>query len=86
MLGILKKIFDSEYKELKRFRIIADEVFSLDEKYKKMSDKKLKDTTNELKKRLENGETLDDLIPDAFALVREASFRVIGEKPYYVQV
>ena len=86
MLGILKKIFDSEYKELKRFRIIADEVFSLDEKYKKMSDKKLKDTTNELKKRLENGETLDNLIPDAFALVREASFRVIGEKPYYVQV
>ena len=86
MLGILKKIFDSEYKELKRFRFIADEVFSLDEKYKKMSDKKLKDTTNELKKRLENGETLDDLIPDAFALVREASFRVIGEKPYYVQV
>ena len=86
MLGILKKIFDSEYKELKRFRIIADEVFSLDEKYKKMSDKKLKDTTNELKKRLENGETLVDLIPDAFALVREASFRVIGEKPYYVQV
>lgn len=86
MLGILKKIFDNEYKELKRFKIIADEVFALDNKYKKMSDKKLKETTNELKKRIENGESLDDLIPDAFALVREAAFRVIGEKPYYVQV
>ena len=86
MLSILKKIFDNEYKELKRFKLIADEVFELEEKYKKMSDKQLKDTTLKLKKRLEKGETLDELIPDAFALVREAAYRVIGEKPYYVQV
>lgn len=86
MLGIFKKIFDHEYKELNKFKTIADEVFSLDDKYKKMSDKKLKETTSTLKKRLSEGEELDSLIPDAFALVREASYRVIGEKPYYVQV
>ena len=86
MLGIFKKMFDHEYKELNKFKTIADEVFSLDDKYKKMSDKKLKETTSTLKKRLSEGEELDSLIPDAFALVREASYRVIGEKPYYVQV
>ena len=86
MLGIFKKIFDHEYKELNKFKTIADEVFSLNDKYKKMSDKKLKETTSTLKKRLSEGEELDSLIPDAFALVREASYRVIGEKPYYVQV
>ena len=51
-----------------------------------MSDDKLKKVTDKLKKRLDNGEELDDLIPDAFALVREASYRMIGEKPFYTQV
>ena len=86
MLKIFKKLFDHEYKELERFKGIADEVFSLDEKYAKMSDKKLQDVTKKLKKRLEDGETLDDIIPDAFAQVREAAYRVIGEKPFYTQV
>ncbi len=86
MLNFLKKIFDHEYKELSRFKIIADEIFELDEKYKKMTDKQLQSMTNKLKKRLENGETVDDLVKDAFAVVREAAYRVIGEKPYYVQV
>ena len=86
MLGIFKKIFDHEYKELERFKLIANEVFELDEKYKKMTDKQLQASTNKLKKRLEDGETLDDIIPDAFATVREAAYRVIGEKPFYTQV
>ena len=86
MLKFLKRIFDHEYKELDRFKQIADEVFALDDKYKKMTDKQLQGCTKKLKKRLANGETLDDLIPDAFALVREAAYRVIGEKPFYVQV
>ena len=86
MLEILKKVFDHEYKELSKFKQIANKVFELDEKYKKLSDEKLKDCTNKLKKRLEKGETLDDILPDAFAVAREAAYRVIGEKPFYVQV
>ncbi len=86
MLGFLRKIFDHEYKELNRFKLIADQVFELDEKYQKMTDKQLQGYTKKLKKRLSNGETLDDIIPDAFALVREAAYRVIGEKPFYTQV
>ena len=86
MLGFLKKIFDHEYKELKKFKLIADEVFELDDKYKKMTDKQLQGCTNKLKKRLKAGETVDDILPDAFAVAREAAYRVIGEKPFYVQV
>ena len=86
MFKTLKKIFDHEYKELEKFKLIANEVFSLEDKYSKMSDKELKGMTNKLKKRLVDGEELDNLIPDAFAVVREAAYRVIGEKPFYVQV
>lgn len=86
MLGFLKKIFDHEYKELKKFKLIADEIFELDDKYKKMTDKQLQGCTNKLKKRLKDGETVDDILPDAFAVAREAAYRVIGEKPFYVQV
>lgn len=86
MLNFIKKMFDHEYKELDKFKSIANEVFALDEKYKKMTDKQLQAMTDKLKKRLTAGESLDDLIPDAFAVVREAAYRVIGEKPFYVQV
>ena len=86
MLKILKRIFDHEYKELEKFKLIADKVFELEDEYSKLTDKQLKDSTKKLKKRLSNGESLDDIIPDAFATVREAAFRVIGEKPFYVQV
>ena len=86
MLKILKRIFDHEYKELEKFKLIADKVFELEDKYSKLTDKQLKDSTKKLKKRISAGETLDDIIPDAFATVREAAFRVIGEKPFYVQV
>jgi len=86
MLKILKNMFDHEYKELNKFKKIADAVFELDDKYKKMSDKTLQGCTAKLKKRLAEGELLDDIIPDAFATVREAAYRVIGEKPFYSQV
>ncbi len=86
MLKILRKIFDHEYKELEKFKLIANEIFELEDKYSKMSDKSLQGMTTKLKKRLADGETLDDIIPDAYAVVREAAYRVIGEKPFYVQV
>jgi len=82
----LKKIFDHEYKELERFKKIANEVIALDETISKLSDKALKAKTEEFKKRLENGETLEDIKVEAFAVAREAAHRVIGEKPYYVQI
>lgn len=59
---------------------------SLDEEYKKLSDLELKNKTSEFKKRLLAGETLDDILPEAFATVREASSRVLGLKPYEVQI
>ena len=85
-MGILKKLFDTEYKELKRFKSIADEIVSLEDEYSKMTDEELSGMTNKLKNELESGKTLDDIIVPAFATIREAAFRKIGEKPYYVQL
>ena len=85
-MKFFKKIFDHEYKELERFKKIADEVVALDEEISKLSDKDLKEKTTEFKKRLEEGETLEDIKVEAFAVAREAAYRVIGEKPYYVQI
>jgi len=85
-MKFLKRLFDHEYKELERFTSLADEVIALDEEYSKLSDKQLKEKTEELKKRLEKGETLEDIKIEAFATIREAAYRVIGEKPYKVQV
>jgi preprotein translocase subunit SecA len=85
-MNFLKKIFDHEYKELERFKKIADEVMKLDSQMTALSDEELKGKTDYFKDRLVKGETLDDIIVEAFAVVREAAFRVIGEKPYYVQI
>ena len=85
-MNILRKLFDHEYKELKKFATIADKIVDLDEEYQKLSDKDLAAKTEEFKKRLSDGETLDDLLVEAFATAREAAYRVIGEKPYYVQL
>ena len=85
-MKLFKKLFNHEYKELERFNKIADEVIALDEEYSKLSDKKLKAKTKEFQERLANGETLEDIKVEALATVREAAFRVIGEKPYYVQI
>ena len=85
-MGILRNLFDFEYKELKRFMKIADQIELKDDEYKKLTDKELKAKTEEFKKALKEGKKLDDILVDAFATVREASYRVIGEKPYYTQV
>ncbi len=85
-MSLLKKLFDHEYKELKRFNDLAHKIDDLDEEMQKLSDDALKAKTDEFKKRLENGETLDDLLVEAYAVVREASFRVLGQKPFYVQL
>ena len=85
-IKILKKIFDHEYKELRRFTKIADEIMALGEDYAKLTDTELQNKTNEFKERLANGETLEDILVEAFATAREASFRVIGEKHFYVQI
>ena len=85
-MGFLRKLLDTEYKELKRFEKYADAIVAKDEEMSKLSDEELKAKTEEFKKELENGKTLDDLIVPAFAVAREAAYRVIGEKPYYVQI
>ena len=71
---------------LKKLRKIADKVIELDEKYTALSEEELKNQTNILKDRLEKGESLDDILPDAYATVREASKRVLGMKHFYVQI
>ena len=85
-MGILKSLFDFEYKELKKFMSIADKIEAKSDEYEKLTDKQLKDKTTKFKKDLEDGKTFDDIIVDAFATVREASKRVINEKPYYTQL
>ena len=86
IMNILKKLFDHEYKELRRFNKIAEQVMALDEEYSKLTDTELQNKTDEFKNRLANGETLDDILVEAFATAREAAFRIIGEKHYYVQI
>ena len=85
-MSIFKKLLDTEYKELKRFMKIADQIESKSEEYSKLSDKQLQNKTKEFKELLEEGKTLEDILVDAFATAREASKRVIGEYPYYVQI
>jgi len=85
-MKLLKMLFDHEYKELKRFRTLADKVMALDEEYTKLTDTELQNKTEEFRERLKKGETLDDIIVEAFATAREAAYRVIGEKHFYVQI
>ena len=85
-MQFLRKLFDHEYKELKRFEALADKIVALEDEYSKLTDTELQNKTEEFKERLKNGETLDDILVEAFATAREASYRVIGEKHYYVQI
>ena len=85
-MSILKKMFDHEYKELRRFRGIADKVMALEEDYSNLTDTELQDKTEQFKDRLRDGETLDDILVEAFATAREAAYRIIGEKHFYVQI
>jgi len=85
-MGLFKRLLDSEYKELKKFKSIADKIMLLDEDMQKLKTSDFAKKTQEFKERLNNGETLDDILVEAFALVREAASRTIGEKAYYVQL
>ena len=86
-MGLMDKIFGTySERELKRIYPIRDKVLALDEQYSKMSDQELKAMTPKLKERLANGETLDDILPEAFATCREAAWRVLGLKHFPVQI
>ena len=86
-MSLIEKIFGTfSDKELKKIRPIADQVLALEEKYAALSDEELKAQTPLLKQRLAEGETLDDILPDAFAVCREASWRVLGMKHFPVQI
>ena len=86
-MNILKSMFGNYSKrEVKRVKPLCDKVLSLEETYRQMSDKELKSQTKFFKERLQNGETLDDILPEAFATVREASKRVLNMEHYNVQL
>lgn len=86
-MGILKKLFgDYSSKEIKRVKPIMNAVLALEDEYTKLSDSELKSKTAEFKKRIADGESLDDILPEAFATCREASWRVLGMKHFPVQI
>ena len=85
-MKLLKNIFDYETKELKKINKIVDDIEALDEQMSKLKDIEFIAKTSEFKKRVSQGESLDDILVEAFALAREACFRAIGEKPFRVQL
>ena len=86
-MGLFDKIFGTRsQRELKKIQPTVDRILALEPEYKALSEEALKGKTAEFKQRLANGETLDDLLPEAFATVREAADRVLGLRPYPVQL
>ena len=85
-MGIFSNIFNHEARELKRFNKLADEIIEKEEEISKLKTEDFAKKTEEFKNRLSNGESLEDIIVEAFALVREAAWRVLKEKPYRVQI
>ena len=86
-MGLIEKIFGTHSQnELKRIYPIVDHIEALEPEMKQLSDSELKDKTREFKERLSKGETLDDILPEAFAVVREAAARVLGMRHYRVQL
>ncbi len=86
-MGLFEKIFGTHSeKELKKINPIVDAIEALDEKMQALSDEELRGKTQEFKDRLAAGETLDDILVEAFAVVREAAYRVLGMKHYWVQL
>jgi len=86
-MGLLKAMFGNySKKEIKRIQPLCDKTLALESKYEKMTDAELKAQTTALKERLNKGETTDDILPDAFAVCREASWRVLGMKHFPVQI
>ncbi len=86
-MGLAEKIFGTySSRQIKKLEKIAAEIENLAPKYSNMTDEELKAVTPALKARLANGETLDDILPDAFAAIREADDRVLGKRPFHVQL
>ncbi len=86
-MGLKEKIFGTySSRQIKKLEKIAAEIENLAQKYSDMTDEELKAVTPALKERLANGETLDDILPDAFAAIREADDRVLGKRPFHVQL
>mgnify|MGYP000077322512 FL=1 len=86
-MGLIQKIFGTySQRELKSIYPIADKIEALEEEYRGLTDEQLQAKTPEFKQRLQQGETLDDILPEAFAAVREAADRVLGLRPYRVQL
>ena len=86
-MGLFDKLFGTRsQRELKKIQPTVDKILALEDTYRNLSEEALKGKTAEFKERLEKGETLDDILPEAFAAVREASDRVLGLRPYPVQL
>src|SRR5690625_3976630 len=87
MVGLLKRVFgDGNKKQLRQLEKTADQIEALEQEYELLSDQELKQKTGEFKERFNNGESLDDLLVEAYAFVREASKRVLNMRPFYVQI
>ncbi|PAD35919.1 preprotein translocase subunit SecA [Terribacillus saccharophilus] len=87
MRGLLKRVFgDGTQKQVSRAQKTAEQIETLADEYRAYTDEQLKEKTNEFKKRYQDGESLDDLLPEAFATVREAAERVLGMRPFHVQL
>src|SRR3989344_4514990 len=85
MLGIFSRLLDSNEKQIKKIDPVIEDINSLEKKTEKLTDAKLKAKTAEFRARHERGETLDDLLPEAYAAVREASKRTLGQRHFDVQ-
>ena len=86
-MSLITKLFGTRSeRQVKKLMGLVEKTEALSDKYEKMSESELRGVTVLLKERLANGETLDDILPDAFAAVREASWRVLGKKHYRVQI
>ena len=86
-MGLFSKIFGSySDHQIKKIKKYADQIEALGERFKNMSDDELRSVTDDFKKRYAEGESLDSLLPEAFAAVREADDRVLGKRPFYVQL
>ncbi|MBE5800632.1 MAG: preprotein translocase subunit SecA, partial [Clostridiales bacterium] len=85
-MGLFSKLFDPNAGEIKRLQKIVDKIDSFEDAHKKLSDSELRLKTEEFKKRYQNGETLDQLLPEAFSVVREATYRVTGKRQFRVQM
>src|SRR6185369_4387045 len=86
MLNIFSKLLDLNQREVDRIAKIVEKVNSFEAKTKKLKDSDFAKKTQEFKKRVEKGETLDEILPEAYALVREASSRILGKRHYDVQL